>query len=1439
MLRSTLLCLLSFLSIAQAEVRINELSARSSERVIRWFEESPPVVGSGAPWWSLSFNDEHWTTQSGPFSQGVPAQSIYVRKNFNFVDGAASSSASVDLTINYDDGFVAFLNGVEVARRNMGTTGAFNYHDQPAYNNRGNRTETITLGTVADLILTGDNILAVQVHSHTANSTIRFAAGLALGNSSIVSNNETFKIFTGFTEPSGGVFDPGLLPNASFDRGFADWIELYNSGPQAVDLTDWSLQNDSAWTFPAGTTIPANDYLLILADGLGTATQPPGATYLHTDFRLSGSGENLTLLNASGTPVSGPPSDYPEQDLFHSYGLPPGSTDYAFLSQPTPGGPNFGPGLSGIVKSPKFDQPGGFHDNAISLNLTSNTEGAAIFFTTDGSAPTPLNGTLIQTGFPISIAKVAGNIGTVIRARAFKNGMIPSPIKTRTFLIDQDPALQTLPAVSVAGNEQQALYQPHGITSIVGGTRNGSGVWQVSNTANDYNIPIQFGRHTERKASLEFRHPDGSDGFQTDVAIRIAGSRGHGRPRLVLQRTDEVPWPTGCFPGTSVGFSEKPSFNFFFRGDFGDSRLDYPMFPGQRVTSFESIRARAGKNDVHTPFIRDEFARRLFKDMGQITASGNLSTLYVNGEYKGYYNLTERYKPAFFESWFDAGPDWDIRDRDGVTDGDNTAYNQLATDAAKNLTIPANYQAVAEQLDLVNYADYLILNIYGSSIDWVWNNYFMARERVPDTKFIFALWDSESMFGHRGAQPVTYDMFSPGARLNQTASNRPIANFWAALKTNEEFRLLFADRLQKHFFTPGGALTKENLLRHFESLREEIEPTMAYTINETVEESSNSGCVTDLRAWIETREGILFGTGANPAQKHFIDAGVWPEIEAPVFSQNGGIIPTGASLRISAGSGTTYYTTNGSDPRLTGGNANPSASNFTASGSSNATLVSLEENGWRYLDTGVAQSDSDIVPGHPNWGTTDWKHPDFDDSTWGTGQALLGYGGISGRTLNTTIGPISPPRHPTLYFRKPFTASGADGFTELTLSSIRDDGAIYYLNGKELTRSNLPDGNTQYHDLTTTGTTSEGDLRNLGTFTLSPGDLIEGTNVLSVELHQRSQTDSDAAIDAQITALQLSGGTVNLTQTGTVKARTLHNGEWSALTEASFIVGTPASSANLAVTEIYYNPPGPDEDTEFLELMNLDPVSSIDLTGVTLTGITYAFPSGFTLAPLERVIIVKNQTAFDEAFDTAGLNIAPGNFAPTSLNNGGEEIAIIAYDGLTDITRFNYSDDSPWPTAADGDGFSLVLISPLQNLPPGASTSWRASTTPGGNPGTSDASPPFTGDPDADQDQDGLSALLEHLLASSDTEPNAEPPLAISFQQFDGNTYLTTTLRHDPAADDVSFQLESATDLQDWTTLKTTLINATPNEDGTVTSTFRSLTPTGSRQFLRLKATAR
>lgn len=299
-------------------------------------------------------------------------------------------------------------------------------------------------------------------------------------------------------------------------------------------------------------------------------------------------------------------------------------------------------------------------------------------------------------------------------------------------------------------------------------------------------------------------------------------------------------------------------------------------------------------------------------------------------------------------------------------------------------------------------------------------------------------------------------------------------------------------------------------------------------------------------------------------------------------------------------------------------------------------------------------------------------------------------------------------------------------------------------------------------------------------------------------------------------------GPVALSQTGTVKARyrsaptAVPPSEWSALTEALFIVGTPAAAGNLVITKIHFNPAGLTEP-EFVELMNIS-AGTIDLTGVTFTaGITYTFPPGTLLSPGQRIVVTSAQFT-------------------GRLNNAGEELALTAQSG-TDIFRFTFSDAPPWPGGTDGGGRAMVLINPTANPDPAIAANWRPSVDAGGQPGTDDAVP-FSGSPLADTDKDGLTALLEYSLGSDDTV-SGTPAITTGRDLFTTDTgtaeYLTITVPHRIGADAAAFTAEFSTGLGTWVP---GLLTA---RRGDGSETWRAPVPVtdAPRQFLRMRAQLR
>ena len=889
-------------------------------------------------WAARSFNDSSWPVGAGPVgADGAnPPQyplgtnlhaevvnvtpSIYQRNLFAVSAAEAGSTSPLEVSVDYDDGIIVYLNGRELLRRNVGTAGVATGHAATASTPRnatgdsgtvGDQTEVVTLGAAREWLVAGDNVLAIQLHrSHVGDDDAIGRVTLettGAGGRVLARPSDPTRYFVGTDEPvADGGEQEDIGPLEESPDAEVDWIELHNAGAVAQDLGGWSLTDDASeprkWSFPPGTTIPAGGYRLVLATGRDSGPAD-GASYPHTNFQLSADGEYLALVDAAGSVADALAPGYPPQDALHSYGRD-GAGNWRFFSAATPGTSNPGAGLGEAVAAPVFGVAGGFHGSAVNLALSTATAGAQIRYTTDGREPSPTT-TLYQG--PIL---VAANL--IIRARAFKTGGVPSPVVTHTYLIGASAAKRSLPAILLGGDPALSFYGPNssggpsngsGILAIKGGVYSG-GVWGNGGDTSAFHFPSLRGRASEKPATLEYL-PLAGVPLRTDFGLRISGSP-YSRPRYLL--TDA---PTARFLPTSA--PRKPSFNFFFRSEFGSRPVEYPFFEDSPLTQFTDLRVRAGKNDIANPWITDEMMRRIYKNTGQVSATGSFTSLWINGVFKGYYNLTQRLREGFMRENHGGVQAWDVRQVGEFSDGDPIHWNKMmAYLRGADLSKTANWQGVSDYLDVDNFIDYLVVNSFAGTWDWPNNNWVAARERSAAGRWRFYMWDAEGGFGVSGGRNTSYNSFTTDLVITdpKTTTTRFIPAIYTLLSASPEFNLRFADRVQKHLFNEG-ALVTSRMSAIFTELRDRINPLMIETSGSPVNETfHNNWIVSDIR------RTTYFTQLA--ARNH------WPAVLAPALSRQGGNVTPGFQLTITNpnGSGTVYLRTDGGDPRSPGGGIN-------------------------------------------------------------------------------------------------------------------------------------------------------------------------------------------------------------------------------------------------------------------------------------------------------------------------------------------------------------------------------------------------------------------------------------------------------------------------------------------------------------------------------------
>ena len=643
----------------------------------------------------------------------------------------------------------------------------------------------------------------------------------------------------------------------AYKRVDGDWIELHNRGDATVSLAGWSLTDDRAnlakWLLP-DLSIGAGKRLVIFATGediRNKSTSKPS----HTNFKLNPNGEYLALCSPEAPRRAVSAIQFPEQAASVSYGLNK-NDEWVYFSKPTPGAANSTATVSSRVSSVHFSLPRGFYERkAVYLTLTTDTPGAKIRYTTNGDTPGCCGNGNYETVGKVYTGAIRIAKTSIIRAIAYKGGMLPSKVKTNTYFYGLSENRKRIPALSLVTDDRH-LWGSKGIQKQPNATRHGI-AW-------------------ERPVSTELIRPDDNGGFAVDCGIRIQGG-GYVRPRYN--------------PNSRLPFS-KYSFRLYFRGDYGAGRLEYPLFGDIPVQSFDRIVLRAGMNDHTNPFIKDEWARRLCSNVGQVCPRGNFVNLFINGQYKGYYNPCERIDTKFLADWYQTDENYDlIAQFNEVQAGTVTSWRKMLNYVNRyDMNDPEHFQVVEKQLDMPAMADYLLPLIYAANDDWPHNNWRAARHK-PDGLFRFINWDAEWTFSKSTSHNTIKNQLS---NTNPPWGNTDVAKLFNGLKVSSEYQMIFADRVHKHFYN-GGGLTDSEIRRIFDELYN--------TVRGTIPVSKSWGT-----NWIRRRRA--------PVLRHLKEANLAASDYAPKFNQFGGTVPEGFKLKLSASRGDVYYTTDESDPRV-------------------------------------------------------------------------------------------------------------------------------------------------------------------------------------------------------------------------------------------------------------------------------------------------------------------------------------------------------------------------------------------------------------------------------------------------------------------------------------------------------------------------------------------
>lgn len=725
----------------------------------------------------------------------------------------------------------------------------------------------------------------------------------------------------------------------------------------------------------------------------------------------------------------------------------------AYFDKPTPGKANDEGSAYRVAPTPVLHQAGGIYPGGLSVSM-EGVAGGRIHYTLDGSIP--------QLTDPVYTAPLEITESRAVRARQWLSGAEPGESATATYVVHPG---HSLPVVALTSN-------PDGLWS------DESGIYVTGKNGipgNCSESPKNWNQDWERRTHLEYVDREGHLQVAKDGGMKIHGG---------CSRTEDL-----------------KSMAFIARNRYGGNEINHPFFRSKEVDHFKALVLRNAGNDSRYTFIRDAVIMSSVEGMDLDQQAYEPVVVYLNGDYHGIMNLREKANEHWVTSNYGLDPDSldFLENGRQVFAGTSQAYDQLTSFLESNsLASESNFQWVAERLDISSYMDYLITQMFYANRDWPGNNQKIWRDRHNNGKWRFLMFDLEFSMGLYDFDP-SLDMFSFSTAddvdhwPNPTWSTLPIRR----VLENPGFRDEF---IRRYLIYLNTTLSSERVIAVIDSLQAGIS-------QEFPAHTQRWGYIPSMNGWEARIDQIRSFATQRPAHvltnmKNFFGLGEPITLEVAPSAPFGQVLLNGVAVPEEGMEGSYLV---GVDLQL---DFQP-ASGYRlkhwelTSVQARDTLLLPRTSSWRYNDSGT-------FPG------PDWTSVQFDDSSWPQGAAELGYGDGGEATL-LDYGPDAENKHITYYFRKRLDLEATDMLESYTFQLMRDDGAVIHVNGQEVLRVNMPDGNVLPE---TTASTFAGGSEESSYFThaLDELPLQEGTNVIAVEIHQSSPGSSDISFDLELGA---------------------------------------------------------------------------------------------------------------------------------------------------------------------------------------------------------------------------------------------------------------------------------------------------------------------------------
>ncbi|MBR5963155.1 MAG: CotH kinase family protein [Bacteroidaceae bacterium] len=847
---------------------------------------------------------------------------------------------------------------------------------------------------------------------------------------------------------------------------YGGFVELYNPTDASANLAGCYISDDLLhplkWHMPLTMgSVPSHGYKTIWFDHYDAKYGPYQA-----NFKLNTEGGTVCISDDQGNLLV--TCEYPAGITRCAWArTSDGADGWKWTSTPTPGKTNNGSTFADEqLEAPTVSRQSCGFNNQLAFSVRI-PDGCTLRYTTDGSTPTMTNGTTNFSG------SFKAEKTTVYRFRLFKDGMLPSPVVTRTFYKRERD--YKLPILSVVANNADLYGSEHGIFATGPNGRAGNGRNDKCNWNMDWDRPANF----------ELIDEKGNMVVNQEVDIAVCGG-----------------WSRAWNPRS---FKLKAQKQYEGKG-----YIDYTLFEEKPYIRNKTIQVRNGGNDKDCR-IKDAALQRIVSTSGlDVDYQAYLPVHhFINGQYKGVINMREPNNKHFVLAnygydtdeidQFEISPDSNYIQMTGTKESFDRWY-ELSANAADDDT----YAELCKMVDIDEFINYIAVEFYLGNSDWPKNNLKGYRPCTEDGRFRLVLFDLDFAFGvgnpfttFEGKRIFTFDALR-GDYSGQLTAEIQIVTIFLNMLQNDRFRKQFID---SYCLITGSVFEPSRCAEIVSEMANFVSTEMSYnnespwsTANDLINRLNSNYQSTNIRYLKNYSRMKLSNTQS-------IQASLMSDIDEARLLVNGLPVPTGEF------SGELF-------PPITVSAQAPAGYVFKGwkSTSSSAVKVLFSKGStWKYYDQGSLDGKS-------------WQSTAYNDQSWKSGQAPLGYftsdaNNQRGYKTFLDYGGNTSSKRPTYYFRKNLTLSDAPASTDVfTLNFTCDDGFVIYVNGTKAGSYLMPSS----YNYSSYASTYAPDNPDSGSLTLSPSLFRKGDNLIAVEVHNNSASSTDIYWDGEITQTKLS-----------------------------------------------------------------------------------------------------------------------------------------------------------------------------------------------------------------------------------------------------------------------------------------------------------------------------